>query len=120
LDANDIQKPVDFDQFRTTVKTLGLYWLAVNQSPMTNHAPQPPELADCKGEAKADIAKAASEADGVIAPRSRGCRWSSCHRRFLLRARPACSIGREAQLENVMSPRSRFLRMGGPHVRPEK
>jgi len=46
LDANDIQKPVDFDQFRTTVKTLGLYWLAVNQSPMTNHAPQPPELAD--------------------------------------------------------------------------
>jgi two-component system response regulator len=39
-----IQKPVDFDQFRTTVKTLGLYWLVVNQSPMTNHAPQSPEL----------------------------------------------------------------------------
>ena len=35
-----IQKPVDFDQFRTTVKTLGLYWLVVNQPPMTNHAPQ--------------------------------------------------------------------------------
>ena len=35
-----IQKPVDFDQFRTTVKTLGLYWLVVNQSPMTNQAPQ--------------------------------------------------------------------------------
>jgi two-component system, response regulator len=31
-----IQKPVDFDQFRTTVKTLGLYWLVVNQSPMTD------------------------------------------------------------------------------------
>jgi CheY-like chemotaxis protein len=30
-----IQKPVDFDQFRKTVKTLGLYWLVVNQSPMT-------------------------------------------------------------------------------------
>ncbi|MGA7908699.1 MAG: response regulator [Candidatus Sulfotelmatobacter sp.] len=26
-----IQKPVDFDQFRTTVKTLGLYWLVINQ-----------------------------------------------------------------------------------------
>jgi CheY-like chemotaxis protein len=29
-----IQKPVDFDQFRTTVKTLGLYWLVVNQAPV--------------------------------------------------------------------------------------
>ena len=28
-----IQKPVDFDQFRQTIKTLGLYWLVVNQSP---------------------------------------------------------------------------------------
>ena len=28
-----IQKPVDFDQFRTTVKTLGLFWLVVNQPP---------------------------------------------------------------------------------------
>jgi len=26
-----IQKPVDFDQFRDTVKHLGLYWLVVNQ-----------------------------------------------------------------------------------------
>jgi two-component system, response regulator len=34
-----IQKPVDFDQFRSTVKTLGLYWLVVNQSPLTDHAP---------------------------------------------------------------------------------
>ena len=31
-----IQKPVDFEQFRKTVKTLGLYWLVVNQSPL-NH-----------------------------------------------------------------------------------
>jgi two-component system response regulator len=31
-----IQKPVDFDQFRETVKTLGLYWLVVNQPP-ANH-----------------------------------------------------------------------------------
>jgi two-component system, response regulator len=29
-----IQKPVDFEQFRKTVKTLGLYWLVVNQSPI--------------------------------------------------------------------------------------
>jgi CheY-like chemotaxis protein len=28
-----IQKPVDFDQFRDTVKQLGLYWLVVNQAP---------------------------------------------------------------------------------------
>ncbi len=26
-----IQKPVDFDQFREIVKTLGLYWLVVNE-----------------------------------------------------------------------------------------
>ena len=28
-----IQKPVDFDQFRETVRALGLYWLLVNQAP---------------------------------------------------------------------------------------
>jgi CheY-like chemotaxis protein len=28
-----IQKPVDFDQFRETIKQLGLYWLVVNQAP---------------------------------------------------------------------------------------
>lgn len=28
-----IQKPVDFNQFRETVKQLGLYWLVVNLSP---------------------------------------------------------------------------------------
>lgn len=28
-----IQKPVDFDKFRQTVKTLGLYWLVVNRLP---------------------------------------------------------------------------------------
>src|ERR1700674_3778736 len=32
LGANSyIQKPVDFDQFRETVKTIGLYWLVINQ-----------------------------------------------------------------------------------------
>ena len=32
LGANSyIQKPVDFDQFRQTVKTIGLYWLVINQ-----------------------------------------------------------------------------------------
>lgn len=37
LGANSyIQKPVDFDQFREKVKTLGLYWLVVNQSPVGN------------------------------------------------------------------------------------
>lgn len=34
-----IQKPVDFDQFRATVKTLGLYWLVVNQPPVNHETP---------------------------------------------------------------------------------
>jgi two-component system, response regulator len=29
-----IQKPVDADQFRQAIKTLGLYWLVVNQPPV--------------------------------------------------------------------------------------
>jgi two-component system response regulator len=29
-----IQKPVDFDQFRETVKAVGLYWLVTNQPPV--------------------------------------------------------------------------------------
>jgi CheY-like chemotaxis protein len=34
LGANSyIQKPVDIDQFRETVKQLGLYWLLVNVAP---------------------------------------------------------------------------------------
>jgi CheY-like chemotaxis protein len=28
-----IQKPVDFDQFRETIKTVGLYWMLVNRTP---------------------------------------------------------------------------------------
>jgi two-component system, response regulator len=28
-----VQKPVDFEQFRQTIKTLGLYWLVVNRLP---------------------------------------------------------------------------------------
>ncbi len=36
LGANSyIQKPVDFDQFRDTIKRIGLYWLVTNQHPMT-------------------------------------------------------------------------------------
>jgi|ERR1700721_1592489 two-component system response regulator len=35
LGANSyIQKPVDFDQFRETVKSVGLYWLVTNLSPV--------------------------------------------------------------------------------------
>jgi len=29
-----IVKPVDFDQFRETVKSVGLYWLVINQPPL--------------------------------------------------------------------------------------
>ncbi len=37
LGANSyIQKPVDFDQFRETVKTVGLYWVVTNQPPVTD------------------------------------------------------------------------------------
>ena len=36
LGANSyIQKPVDFDQFRQVVKGLGLYWLVINQLPVS-------------------------------------------------------------------------------------
>lgn len=41
LGANSyIQKPVDFDQFRETVKALGMYWLVINQLPLSNGAAQ--------------------------------------------------------------------------------
>jgi two-component system response regulator len=38
-----IQKPVDFDQFRTTIQQVGLYWLVVNQPPPRNGF-QSPEI----------------------------------------------------------------------------
>ncbi len=46
LGANSyIQKPVDFDQFRQTVKTVGLYWLVINQPPVAQASQQLAELA---------------------------------------------------------------------------
>jgi CheY-like chemotaxis protein len=39
LGANSyIQKPVDFDQFRDTVKSVGFYWLLINQAPVSTRA----------------------------------------------------------------------------------
>jgi len=39
LGANSyIPKPVDFDQFRETVKTIGLYWLVINLPVPANSA----------------------------------------------------------------------------------
>jgi len=41
LGANSyIQKPVDFDQFRDTVKNAGFYWLLINQTPVAQSAAQ--------------------------------------------------------------------------------
>jgi two-component system response regulator len=37
-----IQKPVDFDQFRDTVKNVGLYWMVTNQSPVKPPVQFPP------------------------------------------------------------------------------
>ncbi len=33
-----IQKPVDFDQFRNVIKNAGLYWMVINQLPLSNPA----------------------------------------------------------------------------------
>jgi two-component system response regulator len=42
LGANSyIQKPVDFDKFRETVKSVGLYWLVINQPVPTNGVHEP-------------------------------------------------------------------------------
>lgn len=39
LGANSyIQKPVDFEQFGHTVKTVGLYWMVINRRPVVNEA----------------------------------------------------------------------------------
>jgi len=44
LGANSyIQKPVDFEQFRETVKTAGFYWLLFNQTPVTLSSAQAAE-----------------------------------------------------------------------------
>ena len=44
LGANSyIQKPVDFDQFRDTVKKVGLYWLVINQPPVPEGSSRPAE-----------------------------------------------------------------------------
>ncbi len=41
LGANSyIQKPVDFEQFRNTVKNAGFYWLVINQPPLASAAPK--------------------------------------------------------------------------------
>jgi len=50
LGANSyIQKPVDFEQFRDTVKNVGLYWLLINQPPPAlESVDQSPEHAAAK------------------------------------------------------------------------
>jgi two-component system, response regulator len=45
LGANSyIQKPVDFDQFRDTVRNVGMYWLLINQPPVSGDRSQRPEV----------------------------------------------------------------------------
>jgi len=39
LGANSyIQKPVDFEKFRSTLKSVGLYWLIINQPPVAQNS----------------------------------------------------------------------------------
>ena len=40
-----IQKPVDFEQFRQKVKTAGLYWMVINESPIITEAEKSAEEA---------------------------------------------------------------------------
>jgi CheY-like chemotaxis protein len=49
-----IQKPMDFDKFRYTVKTAVLYWLAINQPPPANAAPNPQRQSRDKNELRSD------------------------------------------------------------------
>jgi two-component system response regulator len=45
LGANSyIQKPVDFEQFRDTIKNVGLYWLLINQPPVAARLALPHSL----------------------------------------------------------------------------
>jgi CheY-like chemotaxis protein len=38
LGANSyVQKPVDFEQFRETIRQLGLYWMTTNEAPPPQH-----------------------------------------------------------------------------------
>jgi CheY-like chemotaxis protein len=47
LGANSyIQKPVDFEKFRETVKTVGLYWLVINQPPVVESSWKLASVAD--------------------------------------------------------------------------
>ena len=39
-----IQKPVDFEQFRETIKTLGLYWVVMNRAPPDMAFADPSEI----------------------------------------------------------------------------
>jgi two-component system response regulator len=41
LGANSyVQKPVDFERFRMTVRHLGLYWMTMNEPPIVSHQPE--------------------------------------------------------------------------------
>jgi len=55
LGANSyIQKPMDLDKFRHTVKTAVLYWLAINQPPPAKAAPNPQGQSCDKDELRLD------------------------------------------------------------------
>lgn len=66
LGANSyIQKPMDFDKFRDTVKTAVLYWLTINQPPPANAVRNPQGRSRDENELRLDQSQGAEKKVGT-------------------------------------------------------